>query len=495
MNTDDDNISKVSSMERDESQEFHNQKWTPDNRYSESVPFDEIVAGEGELSDEDVLLSDADTEVINNHYEIATTNLMENVKRMNTQKKKKLREIRQNSRSPNISKRHPAPLKLISHVDMDDSDEIEDDSVDLNPMAIPPWFSKYIQVQEKRRQELLENMTTQKDDLHRLHNIAKQKKSKQPVEEKTDYCQQQQDKQSLSILKHPLRHSLEQSETGNKTAHLLSESLDQECPRHKVGCTPHEYHTTLMEKDGFGLVKNSDSMPLSVKTDEATEFTKQFAQETGSLKNEGLEKRLKQIQQDIALTGTYIHTADELEFGCRLAWRNSGRCIMRKVSFALELRDCRQVASAEDCFEECVKHLKYAFNGGAIKPTISVFRPKMDGKSAPIRIWNRQLLGYAAYKRKDGTIMGDPANLGFTALCQQFGWTPPEVKSDFDVLPWLISDEYTGHDNPKIFELPPDAVEEVRITHPDFEIFQMLNLRWFALPCISNIGIDIGGKT
>ena len=122
--------------------------------------------------------------------------------------------------------------------------------------------------------------------------------------------------------------------------------------------------------------------------------------------------------------------------------------------------------------------MKYAFNEGAIKPVISVFSPKADGKSAPVRIWNRQLLGYAAYKRKDGSIMGDPVNLGFTALCMKFGWEPPFEKSDFDVLPWLISDEYTGHDNPKVFEIPSDAVEEIEFEHPDFDLFERLNLRY-----------------
>ena len=34
---------------------------------------------------------------------------------------------------------------------------------------------------------------------------------------------------------------------------------------------------------------------------------------------------------------------------------------------------------------------------------------------------------------------------------------------------------------------------QVKITHPEFELFELLNLRWYCLPAISNIGIDIGG--
>ena len=41
--------------------------------------------------------------------------------------------------------------------------------------------------------------------------------------------------------------------------------------------------------------------------------------------------RLSCIQAQIRETGTYRHTADELEFGARLAWKNSNRCIGRHM--------------------------------------------------------------------------------------------------------------------------------------------------------------------
>ena len=52
----------------------------------------------------------------------------------------------------------------------------------------------------------------------------------------------------------------------------------------------------------------------------------------------------------------------------------------------------------------------------------------------------------------------------------------------------------TGHDNPRIFPLTPDdIVLEVPLEHPEHLAFSDLNLRWYALPAISNIGIDVGG--
>ena len=89
--------------------------------------------------------------------------------------------------------------------------------------------------------------------------------------------------------------------------------------------------------------------------------------------------------------------------------------------------------------------------------------------------------------------MGDPVNLSFTALCVKLGWTPPSTKSDFDILPLILSDNIIGHDRPQVFEIPPDAILEAPIHHPEHELFSSLNLRWYALPAISNMGIDIGG--
>ena len=288
-------------------------------------------------------------------------------------------------------------------------------------------------------------------------------------------------------------HDIVQLEKSEATQVQLSQYTDIETPRHTVGCTAHECHGALMEKKGFGLVSDKDSCSKEEKVFEAVAFLKQFAEETGVGQIQS-EDRIDKVKSDIMTHGTYIHTFEELQFGCRLAWRNSGRCIMRKVSFSLELRDCRSVVTAKDCFDQIVSHLLYAANGGAIKPVISVFPPKPDGASSPVRIWNSQLVGYAAYQLPNGKVMGDPARLQFTALCVKFGWDPPEEKSDFDILPILISDEETtGLDHPVIFELPKEAILEVEIDHPDYDLFSELNLRWYALPALSSIGVDIGG--
>ena len=56
--------------------------------------------------------------------------------------------------------------------------------------------------------------------------------------------------------------------------------------------------------------------------------------------------RLRQVRREIEATGTYRHTPAELEFGARVAWRNSSRCIGRLYWRSLRVRDRREVTAA-----------------------------------------------------------------------------------------------------------------------------------------------------
>ena len=56
--------------------------------------------------------------------------------------------------------------------------------------------------------------------------------------------------------------------------------------------------------------------------------------------------RLRQVRREIEATGTYWHTPAELEFGARVAWRNSARCIGRLYWHSLRVRDRREVTAA-----------------------------------------------------------------------------------------------------------------------------------------------------
>ena len=219
---------------------------------------------------------------------------------------------------------------------------------------------------------------------------------------------------------------------------------------------------------------------------EASEYLRLFYQEQ-SLRDVQLQKRLSAIAQDYQQSYTYWHTEDELAFGAKVAWRNSSRCIGRIFWESLIVRDLRHLTTAEEIFAAIVDHIQQATNGGNIRSTISIFAPDSPGQPG-IRIWNPLLIRYAGYRQSDGSIVGDPAQVKLTEICQQMGWVG--LGTSFDVLPLII--QMPGQ-KPQWFELPKSVVMEVPITHPDYDWFAELGLKWHALPAVSDWRLEIGG--
>jgi nitric-oxide synthase, bacterial len=209
------------------------------------------------------------------------------------------------------------------------------------------------------------------------------------------------------------------------------------------------------------------------------------------------DRRLWQVRREIEATGTYRHTPAELAFGARVAWRNSARCAGRRHWRSLRVRDRRDVCAAPDVAAESTAHLREATNGGRIRPVITVFAPDAPGRPGP-RIINAQLVRYAGYQAGDGRVIGDPANVALTRLARALGWSAgrpagrPEDRPEgrFDILPLLVQE---AGSLPTLHELPAGAVLEVMITHPEFGWFDSLGLRWYAVPVISDMLLDIGG--
>lgn len=218
---------------------------------------------------------------------------------------------------------------------------------------------------------------------------------------------------------------------------------------------------------------------------EALDFLRQYFAENPATRAEEL-RRMRDVGYEIEQTGTYRHTARELTWGARVAWRNSARCIGRLYWKTLNVRDLRDVKTAEDIAEGCFEHLRSAWRGGRIRPTITVFPAEQpDGRS--VRVWNDQLIRYAGYRDDAGTTVGDGQYLRFTRLAEHLGWRGSG--GSFDVLPLLIETPAGLTCHP----LPDDAVAEVAITHPEFGWFGELGLRWHAVPAIANMRLEIGG--
>ncbi len=201
------------------------------------------------------------------------------------------------------------------------------------------------------------------------------------------------------------------------------------------------------------------------------------------------DRRLRHVRREIETTGTYRHTPAELAFGARVAWRNSSRCIGRLYWRSLRVRDRREVTAASDIAAESIVHLREATNGGRIRPVITVFAPDAPDRPGP-RILNSQLVRYAGYETAGGAVIGDPANADVTRHARDLGWPGGRPASRFDILPLLVQEAGAPL---TLHELPADAVLEVIIGHPEFGWFADLGLRWYAVPVISDMYLDIGG--
>ncbi|MGA5195759.1 nitric oxide synthase oxygenase [Streptomyces exfoliatus] len=228
------------------------------------------------------------------------------------------------------------------------------------------------------------------------------------------------------------------------------------------------------------------AQPPLADRQQAERFVRQFHDEQPGAGD--VDSRIRQVLAEIDRTGTYEHSPAELAFGARVAWRNAARCIGRLYWRSLVVRDLRHLATADDIAAECFEHLRLAGNGGRIRPMISVFAPDRPGRPAP-RIVNDQLVRYAGHRGDDGGRCGDPRSASLTEQARDLGWKREE--EPFQVLPLMVR-ERPG-ERPAWYELPDGSVQEVPLSHPDHAWFAELGLRWYSVPAISDLTLEIGG--
>ncbi|MCX4391039.1 nitric oxide synthase oxygenase [Micromonospora peucetia] len=220
---------------------------------------------------------------------------------------------------------------------------------------------------------------------------------------------------------------------------------------------------------------------------EAVEFLHLFHEER---RLPGVAARVAQVREEIAVTGTYRHTGEELVYGAKVAWRQSARCVGRVRWAGLKVRDRRDVTTVAGIAQELARHLALADNGGQIRSVMTVFAPDRPRVGPRARIWNDQLIRYCGHRADDGSVRGDPAQVAMTDAARGLGWHPPVAPGRFDLLPWVVE---TAYEDPTLVEVPRDLVREVALTHPAYPWFEELRLRWHALPVISNMRLRVGG--
>lgn len=227
-------------------------------------------------------------------------------------------------------------------------------------------------------------------------------------------------------------------------------------------------------------------VPAAVDLGEAEAFLESFYTEHPDAGN--FKHRLAVTRYQLEKTGTYEQTPEELGWAAKVAWRHAARCSGRDRWRSLRLRDRRHIRDAAGVAAETVEHLRAATNGGRIRSTITVFAPDAPGRPGP-RILNSQAVRYAGYAGPGtGPVTGDPASTDLTDLAIRLGWGAGGGR--FDILPLVVQGS-TGR--LRSFDIPRSAVLEVPITHPDYEWFAGLGLRWYATPVITDMYLDAGG--
>uniref|UniRef100_A0A8C8EED6 Nitric oxide synthase n=1 Tax=Otus sunia TaxID=257818 RepID=A0A8C8EED6_9STRI len=258
------------------------------------------------------------------------------------------------------------------------------------------------------------------------------------------------------------------------------------CPRHvKIRNLANGSNTEC----NIGLVRGprDGPVPPAELLPQAIDFMKQYYNSFKEPKIEEHLVRLEAVTKEIETTGTYHLTKDELIFAAKQAWRNAPRCIGRIQWSNLQVFDARDCKTAKEMFDHICRHVQYATNNGNIRSAITIFPQRTDGKH-DFRVWNSQLIRYAGYQMPDGSILGDPASVEFTQLCIELGWKPKYGR--FDVVPLIL--QANGQD-PEIFEFPPEIVLEVPMEHPKYGWFKELDLKWYALPAVANMLLEVGG--
>lgn len=206
--------------------------------------------------------------------------------------------------------------------------------------------------------------------------------------------------------------------------------------------------------------------------DKAQDFIQQMGKEVNWSK-ENIDARLLAIAEEIAETGTYTHTTEELTYGARLAWRNSNRCIGRLFWDKLNVIDMRHIDKEQDYLKAFEDYITRATNDGKIIPTIVIFA---QSEKINFELVNDQLIRYT-----DDPMVQETKKLIAHTGYSAFG----------KFLPLL----YRFDNTYKTYDIDTSLIKEVTIEHPEFPDFNKLGLTWYAVPIISGMDLKIGGIT
>ena len=150
------------------------------------------------------------------------------------------------------------------------------------------------------------------------------------------------------------------------------------------------------------------------RKEEARAFLTLFYRESGKSIS-AFQKRWAEARRALNRSGAYEHTEEELAYGCRVAWRNHGRCSGRLYWESLEVFDCRLMTEPEEVLDRMGQHMRETLGDGRIRSMASVFAP-VRPNALPTYIESPQITQYAGYVQPDGTVLGDRQNIEATRI-------------------------------------------------------------------------------
>jgi Nitric oxide synthase, oxygenase domain len=103
------------------------------------------------------------------------------------------------------------------------------------------------------------------------------------------------------------------------------------------------------------IVSISDPQVKQERYADAVDFIKQCYSERDH--EEMIDDRMEEVWHAIGQTGSYSHTSTELEYGGKLAWRNSTRCIGRHFWDSLRVNDYRDATTPTAVYEALIEHI------------------------------------------------------------------------------------------------------------------------------------------
>lgn len=224
------------------------------------------------------------------------------------------------------------------------------------------------------------------------------------------------------------------------------------------------------------------------RREEALAFLELFHRETGKTPAQ-LSARRREVERELRVRGVYDHTAEELAFGAKVAWRNSARCIGRRVWRSLDVVDCRAVRDPDEVAARIFEHLETALAAGPVRSTVTIFAPLTPGGD-PVYVENQQVVQFAGYLAPGREVVGDPQNVEFTRIAMGLGWSAPARPGPFDVLPLMIR---RADGRRRLYEIPHRLHRLVEIRHAAFPRLAALGLKWTPVPVVSDMILTIGG--